>query len=586
MGGPTIRLDFLDRRRRRAPILFADPIRVVEARSLDQIRPTLTAVDEARRAGLFAAGFVSYEAGPAFDPAIAARSGADVPLAWFGFFPSPTPATSPPVDTPAFDPPEWQPDISTEEYRRSIALVRDAIAAGDSYQANYTFRLQANVEPQTLEARYLRLVDDQKPPYAAYIDTGDWRILSLSPELFFEVRGSRIVTRPMKGTAPRGLWSDDDEARARALASSEKNRAENVMIVDLARNDLGRIAEIGSVRATSLFDVERYPSVLQMVSTVEGQLRPQTSITDIFGALFPAGSITGAPKASSTHLVASIEASPRGVYCGAIGYVTPDGDATFNVAIRTAVTNTRTGQTTYGVGGGITWDSEAADERTEAMSKAGFLMPQPHFDLLETLRLEAGQYVRLRGHLNRLFASASYFGFPADEGDVRDELAAHADAHGQQSRRVRLLLSRHGLVTVESRPLDPLPGVLPIVRLADTPVSRTDRFLHHKTTFRAAYDVRRSPHADAFDVLLWNDDRELTEFTIGNVVVEIDGVRVTPPRSSGLLGGVFRAELVDTDQVAERVIMLGDLARASRLWLVNSVREWVEVRLNRDAVES
>jgi para-aminobenzoate synthetase/4-amino-4-deoxychorismate lyase len=350
------------------------------------------------------------------------------------------------------------------------------------------------------------------------------------------------------------------------------------MIVDLVRNDIGRVAEIGSVEVASLFDVEQYPAVFQLVSTVEGRVRPDVGLVDVFGALFPAGSITGAPKTSSMRLIAGIERTPRGVYCGAIGYVSPGGDAVFNVAIRTAVTDTTSGDTTCGVGGGITWDSDSHDEHAEALSKASFLSPQPSFDLLETLRLERGELVRFAGHLRRLSASADYFGFRWDEGLLRDALAEHVTAHAVETRRVRVRLSRQGRVTVESRALDPAPTGPVHVALAEHPVSRRDRFLYHKTTHRHVYDAHRGAHSGAFDVLLWNEDGELTEFTIGNVVLDLDGSRLTPPVACGLLGGVFRQELLDTNQVRGRVLSLDDLSRATRVWLVNSLREWVEVR--------
>jgi para-aminobenzoate synthetase/4-amino-4-deoxychorismate lyase len=381
----------------------------------------------------------------------------------------------------------------------------------------------------------------------------------------------------MKGTAARGLWREDDDARAEALSHSEKNRAENVMIVDLARNDVTRVAEIGSVHASSLFHVDRYPSVLQMVSTVEGRLRPGVSLSDIFRALFPAGSITGAPKSSSMRLIAAREHAPRGAYCGAIGFASPNGDAVFNVAIRTATVRTSDGHAEYGVGGGITWDSEAADEYAEALSKAACLVVQPEFELLETLRIERGGAVRLDRHLDRLAASAEYFAFDLDLPRVRAAVAAEARRHPDGTRRLRIRVSRAGIVTVESHDLEPPASAPPRIAVASSPVDRHDRFLYHKTTARSVYERHAASHPEAFDVLLWNDAGELTEFTRGNVVVELDGTKVTPPRSCGLLNGVFRAELIERGEILERVIRRDDLPRASRIWFVNSLREWIAV---------
>ncbi|MCC7042849.1 MAG: chorismate-binding protein, partial [Acidobacteria bacterium] len=360
--------------------------------------------------------------------------------------------------------------------------------------------------------------------------------------------------------------------------ASAKNRAENVMIVDLMRNDLGRLAEIGSIAVPSLFEIERYPSVFQMTSTVTGRVGPAAAVTDLFTALFPAGSITGAPKTSSMRLIAEIERAPRGVYCGAIGFLAPNGDATFNVAIRTAVVDTTTGEVEYGVGGGITWDSIPGDEYAEALSKASFLDVPPVCSLLETMRLEGGAVIRLERHLRRLGRSAGYFGIPFDAAHVTSVLDNHVREHPVGARRARLLLAPDGMATVESGPFTPGASDAPPVpvTLARSPVSSQDRFLFHKTTHRAIYERQRASLPDVFDVLLWNERGEITEFTIGNVIVELDGRRYTPPVECGLLAGVFREELLDAGTVVERVITTGDLKHASRVWLVNSLREWVE----------
>jgi para-aminobenzoate synthetase/4-amino-4-deoxychorismate lyase len=579
---PHLRFDFADAAGRCTPLIFERPVEIVVATDVVDVRRAMEDVDAGRRRGLYAAGFVSYEAAPGFDAALTTRAPAGPPLVWFGLFERPASASSSVVthaeaSSDAGPTLMWTPDITRDAHRAGIAAVREAILRGDSYQANYTFRLHAPIDPRAMRALYRRLAADQRAPYSAFLDLGPWQILSLSPELFFRIDDGRLVTRPMKGTAARGLWREDDEAQAAWLAASEKNRAENVMIVDLARNDVGRIADIGSVRASSLFDVERYPSVWQMVSTVEGRPRAGTTLADVFTALFPAGSITGAPKTSSMRLIASIERAPRGVYCGAIGYVSPDGDAVFNVAIRTAAIDVERGIATYGVGGGITWDSRADDEHAEAMSKAACLMPVPAFDLIETMRLEDGRCVREARHLQRLRESAAFFDRPFDRDAIVRALREHAAAYAGSARRVRLRLDATGHAHVESRPLDaPIRQPAPVA-LAAAPVSRRDWRLYHKTTQREVYDQRRRERPDVFDVLLWNDERVVTEFTIGNLVAEIDGERWTPDRRCGLLAGVFRGELLEAGEIRERVITLDDLARAKRLWLINSLREWVEV---------
>jgi para-aminobenzoate synthetase/4-amino-4-deoxychorismate lyase len=560
-----------------APVLFQSADRVIIARRLTDVAGAMAQVEQGLRDGLHAAGWVSYEAAPAFDRALHTQPASAVPLVCFGLYRSPESALpleerGEQVSLP------WTPMIDVDAYARGVASVREAIAAGDTYQINYTFRLQTDGAD---EPCYEALARASGVPYAACFETDEWKVWSLSPELFFELDGARLVTRPMKGTAPRGRWAEEDVALRDQLAASTKNRAENVMIVDLCRNDLSRVCTVGSVRASALFDVEPYPTVWQMVSTVEGEVREGTRLTDIFAALFPAGSITGAPKSSSMRLIAGLEHAPRGVYCGAIGYASPDGRAVFNVAIRTITVHTATGHGEYGVGGGITWDSNAGDEHAEALSKAACLEVRPPFRLVETLRLEAGQLVRRERHLDRLSASAAFFGFTCDAAKLRALLESHASSFGLAPRRVRLLMNADGYSAVQSEPLDRPPAAPPPVELAAGPVDQRDRFLCHKTTRRDVYDHHRASAPEAFDVLLWNTHGHVTEFTRGNVVVELDAVRWTPARSSGLLAGVFRAELLDRGEIQERVVSVADLSRATRVWFINSVREWVEVRLTR-----
>ncbi len=560
----------------RSPLLFRSPDRVVVARTVAEVPAAMAAVDEGLRRGLYAAGYVAYEAAPAFDRALITHAPSAVPLVYFGLFRSADPA--PPLtaaDLPASI--VWTPELSAADHARGVAAIREAIAEGETYQINYTFRLRAALDPAGLESLYLHLAGVERVPYAAFLDCGDWQVLSLSPELFFQLDKGRLVTRPIKGTAVRGRWAAEDAALGEALRASEKNRAENVMIVDLCRNDLSRVCDVGTVRASALCEVEPYQTVWQMVSTVEGQVRPGISLGDVFGALFPAGSITGAPKSSSMRLIASLEHSPRGVYCGAIGFASPDGRAEFNVAIRTLMMNRVSGAAEYGVGGGITWDSTPADEHAEALSKAACLEVRPPFGLIETMRLEQGALVRVERHLARLSESASYFGFACDLASIRATLSLHIATCGPGLARVRLVLGLDGHVQVESRPLDaPAAGSM-LFALASAPIDGGDRFVCHKTTRRKMYDHHKAMHPDVFDVLLWNDRRELTEFTRGNVVVEHGGARWTPSRSSGLLAGVFRAELLAAGTIHERTLTLDDLSTCTRAWFINSLREWVPV---------
>jgi len=415
--------------------------------------------------------------------------------------------------------------------------------------------------------------------YSAFLNLGRHQILSASPELFFHRAGPYLQTKPMKGTRPRGRWREEDAALAAELASAEKDRAENLMIVDLLRSDLGRIAVTGSVRVPKLFEFEQYPTLWQMTSTIEAQIPPQTGLVEIFAALFPCGSVTGAPKVSAMKRIAALETSPRGPYCGAVGVVTPSGEAVFNVAIRTAVLDTESETLRYGVGGGIVWDSAAESEYDEALSKAAILAAEvPEFALLETLLWEDGNYVLRERHLARLLSSAEHFGRQVERAVLETALDSAAAHFNDAKRRVRLLVSPGGTPHVEASFLLPLPDAPQLAAVATTPVRRSDPFLCHKTTHRSVYEAHRQAHPEAFDVLLWNELGELTEFTIGNLVIELGGLLWTPPRECGLLGGVLRAELLAEGKIYEHILRREDLEIAEGIWLINSVRGFVPVR--------
>ncbi len=561
-------------------MLFEAPSRILTARTVAEVPAVMDAAEQALRDGCHVAGWVAYEAAGAFDSALITQTPTAVPLVCFGLYREKVDAPRLAASAPPPAPMTWTPALDRAAHADGVAAIREAIADGETYQINYTFRLRSDFGPSgprdSEASLYASLAQAERVPYAALIEADEWVVLSLSPELFFRREGDRLTTQPMKGTAPRGRWAAEDQARADGLRASEKNRAENVMIVDLCRNDMSRVCDIGTVAATSMFEVVRYPTVWQMVSTVEGRVDPTVGLHDIFRALFPAGSITGAPKSSSMRLIADLEHAPRGVYCGAIGYASPDGRATFNVAIRTMTVHRPTGRAEYGVGGGITWDSTAADEHAEAMQKAACLEVRPPFLLIETLRFEHGVYVRLDAHLRRLRESADYFGFLFDEASVRSAISPSPHLPISPSR-VRVTLDSTGTAVAAHEPLDPTPEA-PTFALATTPVDSSSRWLFHKTTRREVYDHHKAAHPDVWEVLLWNERHELTEFTRGNVVLELDGRMLTPSRGCGLLGGVFRQALLDSGEIVEAVVSLEDLPRATRVWFVNSLREWVEVR--------
>jgi para-aminobenzoate synthetase/4-amino-4-deoxychorismate lyase len=449
-----------------------------------------------------------------------------------------------------------------------VAGIHERIACGDTYQVNYTFPLLGASREDPL-ALFARLVAVQRPRHAAYVDLGRFAVASASPELFFERRGDQLRTRPMKGTAARGLTAQEDDARAAALRCSPKERAENLMIVDMLRSDLGRVAELGSVAVPALFEVERYPTLLQLTSTVSA--RSAAPLSGLMRALFPCASVTGAPRESTMRLIAAHETAARGPYTGTLGWAGPGGSARWNVAIRTAVVDRRRGSLTFGVGSGIVADSVAAAERAECLLKARILA-QPPFALLETLAWLPGEgFRRLGGHLARLAASSAHFGFPLDGRAV--ELALRqAAARAAGPSRARLLLGPDGRVSVELSPLPP-PAAAPLrVGLARQAVDPARAWLQHKTTRREAYDAARATRPDCDEALLWNERGEATEASTANVVFEIGGERVTPPVACGLLPGVERARLLARGRAREGVVRVADLRPGTRLWLVSALR--------------
>ena len=554
---------------------------IVTAARIDEVVPAFEYVESEVAGGRWAAGFVSYEAAPAFDDVLAVQSpnppGSGVPavpLLWFALYdeqvdPGPVPEGDYHLSA-------WGGVEDGRRYRRSLDRIQSHIRAGDTYQVNYTYQQTARFsgDPRAFHAD---LLSAQTAAYGAYIDGGPFQILSASPELFFMREGDRIVCRPMKGTAARGRWTSEDKALLSDLLGSEKERAENVMIVDLIRNDLGRVARYGTVCVDELIAVEQYETVWQLVSTVSAGLRPGTSTVDLFRALFPCGSVTGAPKVRTMEIIADLEVSPRGVYCGAIGMLAPPGSgspaASFSVAIRTVTLDAETGTASYGIGGGITHDSQADQEYAETRTKARVLVRKPvGFGLIETLRWESGSgYAFLREHLDRLQDSANYCGFPCDRVAVNAQLEAVAREIAGDPARVRVVLDQDGRLSVQIEDLVDPAGPL---RLAvdDVPVDPSDWRLFHKTSMRDRYRQARLRHPFADDVLLVNLDGEITESTIANVIVRIDGNWITPPVSSGCLPGVMRRVLLERGEIREAPVLVSDLARADGLALINSVR--------------
>jgi para-aminobenzoate synthetase/4-amino-4-deoxychorismate lyase len=457
-------------------------------------------------------------------------------------------------------------------YARALTCIQEHIAAGDTYQVNYTFPLEADFAGDP-EALFARLLAAQRPSQAAFLDLGRFALASSSPELFFRRERDHLTTRPMKGTSVRGLTAEEDDRCAVALQASLKDRAENLMIVDLLRNDLGRVARFGSVRVPALFEVERYPTLLQMTSTVIAT--SGAALPEVLAALFPCGSITGAPKRRTMEIIAALEPSPRGVYTGAIGWAAPDGTASFNVAIRTAVVDREKSRVVFGVGSGVVADSTAESEYAECLLKARILH-EPAFSLIETLAFTPQDgYWLLDDHLARLISSARYFGVRIEvERLCRDLLALGARLEGPH--KVRLLVDQGGESRLEALPLPPPKGRPLRVGLARNAVESRSVWLYHKTTRREVYDVALASRPDCDDVLLWNERGELTEASSASLVLEAAPGLVTPPLSCGLLPGLFRARLLAAGRVREEVVRAADLAPGRRIFLVNSVRGWRE----------
>jgi para-aminobenzoate synthetase/4-amino-4-deoxychorismate lyase len=568
-----------------ASFRLVGPAGVLEARRPDEVPGAIAAAEGAARRGLWVGGFLAYEAAPGLDPSVAVRPRTPddpfdrLPLAWFAMFerreetvlPEPQKDPDPPVDG------AWQPSVDRAAYDRAIARILEHIAAGETYQVNHTLRLRSQVTGDE-RGLYRDLCYAQRGGYAAYLNAGRYRILSASPELFFQLQDGRLTTKPMKGTAPRGRWPAEDDAVAAALRGSVKDRAENAMIVDLLRNDLGRVAEPGSVTWGDVFDLERYETVWQLTSTVSAELRAGAGLTDVFEALFPCGSVTGAPKVRTMQIIAELEDSPRGVYCGAVGYLAPPGSgfptARFNVPIRTVTVDSETGTAEYGVGGGITWDSRAAGEYEETVAKARVLTSRrPRFELFETLRHEPGTGFRhLERHLARLRASAAYFGFAFDETVVATALEREAARFPDRRARIRVVVDRRGGVATGGVVAPRSPDVVRVAVDLEHPVDPTDPMLFHKTTRRRVYDDAKARHREADDVLLTNGRGELTESTIANVAVRLNGAWYTPPMNAGLLAGIGRQVALEDGWLTERAILTQDLAGAEAIELVSDNR--------------
>ena len=594
MAAPFILLDDARTEGASPARLYQNPREVVVARRADEVLPALARIEALRHEGAQLAGYLAYEAGLALEPKLAGRtqqrSGAAGPLVWFGAFDNyreiaaedvpawlaehggPGPAALGPLD----------PALSPGGYGAAFAGLQEAITAGDIYQANLTFPLTGSYHGNPL-ALYAKARPAAGAGYGGVLFDGAHWLLSFSPELFFAKRGGAAMVKPMKGTRPRGRNAEEDAALKAELEASEKDRAENLMIVDLLRNDLSRVAQPGSVKVENAFAVESYPTVHQMVTTVRAQLGEKIGADDLLRALFPCGSITGAPKIRAMELIGQTERDARGPYCGAIGRIDPSGDAAFNVAIRTLrLTPQENGQgrAVLGVGSAIVADSEVLTEWRECLVKGGIMrLVAGGADLIETMRFTPDDGVPLLElHLERIKASAAQLGFGFDRHAVRNAIQAlcfEADAPA----KLRLVVSRSGAYCLELSTLPPPlvePAICAVLRL---PVDAGDWRLRHKSSDRHFYEaaLQIAQAAGANEALLLRDDGLLTEGSFTNLFVERDGHLLTPPAALGLLPGVLRRSLLVSGRAAEAELTLGDLADG--FLIGNAVRGLIPARL-------
>ena len=553
---------------------FTQPIKELKTRDLSEVADLLAQVESYQEQGYYVVGYVSYEAAPAFEEKLAVHK---TPLLgeYLLYFTvhdsvetSPIPLTYEEVDLPS----NWQEVTSAEDYEKAIAQIHHHLRQGDTYQVNYTVQLKQDLSANPF-AIYNRMVVEQEAGYNAYVEHDEMAVISMSPELFFEQNDRELTTRPMKGTTQRGVTDQEDLAQASWLEQDPKNRSENMMIVDLLRNDMNRISEVGSEHVERLCQVEQYSTVWQMTSTIKSQLRADVDLIAIFRSLFPCGSITGAPKIATMEIIKKLEPQPRGVYCGTIGLLLPNGRRIFNVAIRTI--QLHQGKAIYGVGGGITWDSTWQSEYREVHQKAAVLYrKQARFQLITTGKISQKSLLFEEQHLERLTKASRYFAYPFDPKNLRQKIEAECRAcDSHQDYRLRISLSKSGEIELSRQILTPLgPSFCqakPCLQEADL----QQAFTYFKTTHRPHLTLGKQ------EIIYHNAAGELLETSIGNLVLKIAGKFYTPPIRLGILPGIYRQHLLETGQVEEKVLTLADLNQAETIYGCNAVRGLYELKV-------
>lgn len=577
---PFLQFDFLNlNTNQREQKTFQNPIEILQTNEPKKVIDILNQVELAVKNGYYAAGFLSYEATEAFLP-VNSFSKDEFPLIWFGIFDKESSQIQ--KKQSDFKVSNWMPKITQDEYNQAFGEIKNAFKLNQTKQVNYTLQLNSKFKGDSY-AYYQTLKDKQKADYSCYLSLENFDILSLSPELFFDLKTDLITLKPMKGTKERGKNSFEDRVFKEELKNSTKDKLENQLIVDLMINELKNISNPNSINIKKPFEISTFPTLFQMTSTIEAKLKSDKKLSDIFTQLFPCGSITGTPKIETINFINQLENRNRQIYCGTIGFITPKKEATFNVPIRTVSINKHNGQARYDVGGGITHLSNPHDEYKEAFTKAKILdVTQDDFDLIETFGLYQGNFIAYNAHLNRLRSSAKFFNFKIDIKQIDTQLKLIAKNNQSENLRIRLLVNSLGNTTITSTPLIE-DNEIKEVSIAKEPIDKNNVFLYHKTTNRDVYNDLKSNFKNSFDVILWNEDNQVTEFTIGNLVIEYNHELITPPISSGLLPGTYREVLLKNQTIKENIITKNMLEKATSIWLINSVRRWVKVQLKKDS---
>jgi para-aminobenzoate synthetase/4-amino-4-deoxychorismate lyase len=584
--------------------IFTTPVEYLACYDKDSLIRALTSIEQFQRQGYYIAGFISYEAGLYLDDvfnSVCPKTN-NFPLLWFGIYENPI----------IYDhKKEYFSDINIEQifnsyvsqnnqnyqiknitsniehddYINKIHAIKSAIERGETYQVNFTFKhkFYLEINPKSL---FFDLCQKQSASYSAFIRFDQYDILSLSPELFFMRNEDHITVKPMKGTIKRGINKDDDEIKINELSNSIKDQAENVMIVDLLRNDIGKMSKIGSVNVSKLYEVEKYETLFQMTSTVESVLKENISWLDLFKSIFPCGSVTGAPKIKTMQIINELEIEPRHVYTGGIGFIAPDNTSVFNVAIRTVLVDRKNNYSEMGIGSGIVYDSDAESEFRECLLKANFLTSKfTDFQLIETMLWEKGDYFLLDLHLKRLKDSSEYFMFDFDIDHIITMITNESKNYFNEKKyKTRLLLFKDGNITISSSELEKMDDSIKLVAFSPVQTNSEDRFLYHKTTNRKIYndEFHRARDEGYYDFLFLNNNHEITEGTISNIFIQKDGKFYTPPIKCGLLNGVFRQYLLENKpDIKEKILYKKDIIDADKIYLTNSVRGMIEVSLQR-----